>query len=160
MKRRFELAANLLPSLLARLPRYPGSFLFASAVNAMLRSRLPTDVQEQMDGKNFRIHIRDARLTFDFQWLNRSFVARRDMAEPDLTISASVNDFMLLAQRREDPDTLFFSRRLTMEGDTELGLLVKNTIDAVGPTLFDLSQLAPARVLAKMGITPAAPGTH
>jgi len=30
-----------------------------------------------------------------------------------------------------DPDTLFFSRRLTIDGDTELGLLVKNALDAI-----------------------------
>jgi predicted lipid carrier protein YhbT len=36
-----------------------------------------------------------------------------------------------LALRREDPDTLFFSRRLVLEGDTELGLVVKNALDAM-----------------------------
>jgi predicted lipid carrier protein YhbT len=33
--------------------------------------------------------------------------------------------------RQEDPDTLFFQRRLTIEGDTELGLEVKNILDAL-----------------------------
>ena len=51
--------------------------------------------------------------------------------KPDLIISATTRDFMALALREEDPDTLFFSRRLRMEGDTDLGLLVKNTLDAV-----------------------------
>jgi hypothetical protein len=37
---------------------------------------------------------------------------------------------------QEDPDTLFFSRRLAMEGDTELGLLIKNTLDAIDGALF------------------------
>ena len=36
-----------------------------------------------------------------------------------------------LALRREDPDTLFFTRRLVMTGDTELGLVVKNALDAI-----------------------------
>ena len=42
----------------------------------------------------------------------------------DLTIRASAQDFLQLAQRQVDPDTLFFSRRLVMEGDTELLELV------------------------------------
>ena len=42
-------------------------------------------------------------------------------------------DFLLLLARREDPDTLFFSRRLVSEGDTELGLIVKNLLDALDP---------------------------
>ena len=47
-----------------------------------------------------------------------------------------------ISQRGEDPDTLFFSRRLVMEGDTELGLLVKNTLDAL-----DMDVLKPGKVL-------------
>ena len=49
------------------------------------------------------------------------------------TLPATARDFMLLLTRREDPDTLFFSRRLVSEGDTELGLSVKNLLDAVDP---------------------------
>ena len=33
--------------------------------------------------------------------------------------------------REEDPDTLFFNRKLVIEGDTELGLVVKNLLDSV-----------------------------
>ena len=42
-----------------------------------------------------------------------------------------LEDFWLLATRREDPDTLFFNRRLAIEGDTETGLYVKNMLDAL-----------------------------
>lgn len=47
----------------------------------------------------------------------------------------------MLARREEDPDTLFFSRRLTLEGDTELGLLVENTLDALDASAFHLGAL-------------------
>ena len=33
----------------------------------------------------------------------------------------------------DDADRLFFERALVMEGDTELGLILKNTLDAIGP---------------------------
>ena len=42
-----------------------------------------------------------------------------------------MRDYLALALREEDADTLCFARRLLMDGDTELGLLVKNTLDAV-----------------------------
>jgi predicted lipid carrier protein YhbT len=42
-----------------------------------------------------------------------------------------VEDYWQLATRREDPDTLFFSRRLCIEGDTETGVHVKNLLDAL-----------------------------
>lgn len=50
---------------------------------------------------------------------------------PDVTIRASVQDFGLLATRRIDADTLFFQRRLVIEGDVALGLMVKNYLDAL-----------------------------
>jgi predicted lipid carrier protein YhbT len=40
---------------------------------------------------------------------------------------------LLLATRREDPDTLFFNRRLRLSGNTELGLYVKNFLDSLEP---------------------------
>lgn len=59
-------------------------------------------------------------------------------AEPEVLIAGNVRDLLLLAARREDPDTLFFQRRLRLEGDTELGLQVKNVMDRL-----DLSDLPP-----------------
>ena len=49
----------------------------------------------------------------------------------DVRIKGKLEDFWLLATRREDPDTLFFNRRLSIEGDTETGLYVKNMLDAL-----------------------------
>jgi len=54
-----------------------------------------------------------------------------DQRPADVAIGANAWDFVQLARRQADPDSLFFSRRLSMEGDTELGLLVKNTLDAI-----------------------------
>lgn len=53
----------------------------------------------------------------------------------DVRISGTLTDLLQLATRREDPDTLFFQRRLTLEGDTATGLLIKNLLDALE---FDL----------------------
>lgn len=55
---------------------------------------------------------------------------RPAFGKPDVTIRASASDYLALALRREDPDTLFFSRRLVIEGDTELGLVIKNALDS------------------------------
>ena len=49
----------------------------------------------------------------------------------DVTIRASLHDYAALALRREDPDTLFFSRRLVIEGDTAVGLALKNALDSL-----------------------------
>lgn len=47
----------------------------------------------------------------------------------EATIRGGWREFLCLATRREDPDALFFQRRLLIEGDTELGLMVKNLLD-------------------------------
>lgn len=148
--------------LLGLLPAFPGSLLFATGLNLTLKGTLPEDVQQHLAGRKLRIRVTDANIAFDFAWRNGRFHACAPVAEPDLTISASAHDFLLLAQRKEDPDTLFFSRRLITEGDTELGLLVKNTLDAIDLPVFELGRLAPARVLGRIrpGGSSHAPQEH
>ena len=137
-------------SLLARLPAYPGSVLLATALNLALAHQLPSDVRQLLLNRRLRIHVRDARLTFDFGWTGQRFAALRRQQQADLVISANGQDFLRLAQRQEDPDTLFFSRRLSMGGDTELGLVVKNTLDALELPVLDLGEWGPRKVLARL----------
>ena len=136
--------------LLAKLPAYPGSLLFVTALNVALSRQLGPDVTQMLTGKKLRLRVTDAQWAFDFEWRGKRFVATQNAAGADLTISASAYDFVLLARRLEDPDTLFFSRRLGVEGDTELGLLVKNTIDAIELPVLDLESLKPSQVLARL----------
>jgi predicted lipid carrier protein YhbT len=123
-------------ALLGRLPAYPGSWLFAAGLNVALARRLPADVKLALEGKRLRLRVTDAALAFDFEWRRGGFAPCPRGAEPDLTIGAAAHDLYLLARRQEDPDTLFFSRRLMIEGDTELGLLFKNTLDALDASTF------------------------
>jgi O2-independent ubiquinone biosynthesis accessory factor UbiT len=137
-------------SLLARLPAYPGSVLLAAALNLALADQLPADVRQLLLNRKLRIHVRDARLTFDFSWTGQRFSAMQPQLHTDLSISANGHDFLRLAQRQEDPDTLFFSRRLIMEGDTELGLVVKNTLDALELPVLELREWGPRKVLSRL----------
>jgi len=136
-------------SVLSRLPAYPGSVLLVTAINTVLAQQLPQDVKDSLKGKRISIRVRDARLGFDFTCDGQRFSPSARHAEPDLAISANAQDFMLLAQRRQDPDTLFFNRRLVMEGDTELGLVVKNALDALELPVLDPSHWSPRAVLER-----------
>lgn len=146
-------------AVLSRLPAYPGSLLLVTALNLALARHLPEDVGQLLLHKKMRVQVRDARLTFDFAWTGQRFaphLPHAPLAAPavaDLTLSATAHDFLLLAQRQQDPDTLFFSRRLSMEGDTELGLVVKNALDAIELPVLDPRQwaqrLAPREVLGR-----------
>jgi O2-independent ubiquinone biosynthesis accessory factor UbiT len=65
------------------------------------------------------------QLTLDAIGLRPAF------GRPDVTVRASLADYAALALGREDADTLFFTRRLVMEGDTALGLELRNALDAL-----------------------------
>ena len=123
----------LLANVVRRLPAAPPSLAFSAVANRLLWPALKSlDWQALLD-RRYAIRVKDLGLTLRFTVTQRGFVP--DSGAPDLTISASASDFLLLLSRREDPDTLFFSRRLVSEGDTELGLSVKNLLDALDPEL-------------------------
>ena len=137
-------------AVLSRLPAFPASLLLTTALNVSVARQLPQDVGALLLNQRLRIQVRDARVTLDFTWTGGAFAPRARHRQTDLCISASAHDFLRLAQRLEDPDTLFFNRRLSMEGDTELGLVVKNTLDALELPVLDLQQWAPRQLLARL----------
>ena len=137
-------------AVLSRLPAYPAALLLTTALNASVARQLPSDVAALLLHRRLRIQVRDARVTLDFTWTGGAFAPRAHHRQTDLCISASAHDFLQLAQRQQDPDTLFFNRRLSMEGDTELGLMVKNTLDALELPVLDLQQWAPHQLLARL----------
>ena len=139
-------------AVLSSLPAYPGSLMLVGALNLVLARQLPDDVRQRVLGKKLRIHVRDARLSFDFAWTGQRFAVCPAQQATDLTLSATAHDFMRLAKRQEDPDTLFFSRRLSIEGETELGLVIKNALDALELPVFDPRQWTPPQVLARLGM--------
>lgn len=141
---------NTLAALFSRLPAYPPTLAFVQTVNLALGDMLRSDTLDGLRGKFIRIRVKDAGIAFDFTLAQQGLLACRNTAAADLTISANAYDFLMLALRREDPDTLFFSRRLLMEGDTELGLLVKNTLDALELPPLDWRAVAPSHVFAEL----------
>ncbi|HYG45467.1 MAG TPA: SCP2 sterol-binding domain-containing protein [Bordetella sp.] len=83
----------------------------------------------EIEGKRFAIKIEDLGLRSCFTCRNGCF---RPLwaSEVDLELGASLGDFVALMRGTSDADTLFFQRRLRVAGDTELGLVVKNWLDA------------------------------
>ncbi|MGW8389444.1 ubiquinone anaerobic biosynthesis accessory factor UbiT [Pseudoduganella sp. HUAS MS19] len=138
--------------LLGRLPPQPPAWLFVQGLNRILAPQLPEDVRQALFARRLRLRVEDAGLAIDFSWQGKAFEMARHGSEPDLTIGACAHDLVLMARRQEDPDTLFFSRRLILEGDTELGLLFKNTLDSLDASAFDWRKLLPR--------IPAPPGAR
>jgi len=100
-----------------------------------------------LQGRWLGIEVRDLGLCWSMT-ADQEKLRVDDRADADVWFRGDANDLLLIAARRLDPDTLFFQRRLVIEGDTELGLEVKNLMDAIelesmpAPLRFALMQLA------------------
>ncbi|ATA22401.1 putative lipid carrier protein YhbT [Gibbsiella quercinecans] len=100
-----------------------------------------------LESRWLKIEIRDLALSWFMSVENDRLVVSQH-AQADVSFSGDANDLILVAARKQDPDTLFFQRRLQIEGDTELGLYVKNLMDAIelesmpAPLRIGLLQLA------------------
>jgi predicted lipid carrier protein YhbT len=159
----FKLPDFTLPGPLARLggklPQLPPTLALVTGLNLVLDRLIPRDLLEPLVGKRFVIRVIDAGMTLRFGYGERGFRPAFNATPADLTISARARDFIALLAREEDPDTLFFNRRLLMEGDTDLGLLVKNTLDGIDLPRFDPARLSPTELLLRLRARLAAHAT-
>jgi len=112
------------------IPASVHSLIISRLLNTLLAQYLHEGELDFLDGRTMLINIEDAGTSFSLS-LRNSILIAADSSHCDLKISGNVYDFMLLVSRREDADTLFFQRRLNMEGDTELGLYLKNFLDGM-----------------------------
>ena len=80
-----------------------------------------------MEGRRISLAIADLGVTLSLTLESQRLILCREKGEA--TIRGGWREFLCLATRREDPDSLFFQRRLIIEGDTELGLTLKNLLD-------------------------------
>ncbi|WP_018152731.1 ubiquinone anaerobic biosynthesis accessory factor UbiT [Leeia oryzae] len=120
-----------LRQLIRLLPKRPPSDAMVAALNlARLGGKLNQD-WTFLTGKHVCVHISDLNLTTHLGWNGKRFVTCPTREAGDVTFTATTADYLKLLRREEDPDTLFFQRRLQIEGDTELGLTLKNMLDSI-----------------------------
>ena len=116
---------------LGLIPTRAHSTVMARLLNRLFSPELGDGELDFLEQQTLLIKVTDARLSYRLT-LSDGRLQAADGAQPhDLSIEGNVYDFLLLATRREDADTLFFNRRLKLGGDTELGLYVKNFLDAL-----------------------------
>lgn len=129
-------AMNPLFTLASRLPRPPGveavpSRLFAPLFNHWARGQSLRESLAPLQGKRLCIRVTDVPLRLHLVVTSGRLQAVSPQAPPHVTLRGRLRDFWRLASRAEDPDTLFFERRLAVEGETETGLAIKNALDAL-----------------------------
>ena len=105
--------------------------VLALALNQAFREPLQHGELDFLEGAKVRIKVTDLCIDWLISVGSDKFVPVDRQQKDDVCISGESPGFILLATRQADPDTLFFQRKIRIEGDTELGLAVKNTMDSM-----------------------------
>lgn len=119
--------------LIERLPVEPPSLVLAMVLNRVLLPRLDADARAALAGQSVEVCVTDFGVRARLALHARGFAPAPATDTVRLRVAAPAGAFWRLAAGEEDADTLFFERVLMIEGDTEYGLLLKNTLDAIGP---------------------------
>ena len=126
-------AADSLRRLVQCLPVQPPSFVLARVLDVALLRRLPADARAALSNRTVEVVVTDLGLRVRLQLAAAGFRLAPSGGETALRIVAPAASYLRLLRGEEDADRLFFERALVMEGDTEMGLVLKNTLDAIGP---------------------------
>ncbi len=128
------LPLRLLPDNLTNKP-------LTKIINQLFREPLNEGDFDFLENQCLKIQITDLDISFHVSFDGEQLMLSGPRHH-DVEFRGTAKAFMLLATRQEDPDTLFFQRSLMIEGDTELGLGVKNLLDSL-----DLEELLPRRIV-------------
>lgn len=115
-------------------PQFVNKKIVEAALNRVLQEQITDGDFDYLTGKWLQVEIRDAQLFTIIGFRHQQFVCRQiaqESSEADARLSVFTADAIDLVQQKIDPDTLFFQRKLTIGGDTELAHHVKNTLDTL-----------------------------
>ena len=113
------------------LPQALHNRFLANIINKILVEDLDDGELEFLQDRIVTIEISDLGLSYQLTLSGNRLMGVNAQGDDHLIVRASLYDFMSMASRQVDPDTLVFQRRLVMEGDTELGLALKNYLDGM-----------------------------
>ncbi|WP_303784510.1 SCP2 domain-containing protein [Azovibrio restrictus] len=123
---------GLLKALNRRLPQWPHAVSLCLGLNAAARlGVLPEEAQALCEGRAILVAVEDGGTEALFTCRNGLFQPLWQKTPADVCFRGELHAYLKLLTRQEDPDTLFFNRQLSIEGDTELGLAIKNLLDAI-----------------------------
>ena len=117
----------------ARLPSRPPSTALALLLDRLLLPRLDAAQRQSLQGRTVEIELQELGARVRLRLGERGFRAAGEGGPPHLRLRARADALWRLLRGQDDADRLFFDGALVMEGDTEYGLILKNTLDAIGP---------------------------
>jgi len=121
-----------LAALSRLLPGAPPAWLAPRLLDRMFAAERECGALDFLTDRQVLLRVSDLDLSLPLGYRGRRFRRADPRRQPvHLRLEGPLYGFLLLAARREDPDTLFFQRQLRLSGDTELGLELKNFLDGL-----------------------------
>lgn len=129
-----RLTPVLLRHGLRRAPAPVFNRLLGDGASHLLHRQLQQGELDFLCGQYWEITLTDIPLTFYLTVENKRLRVTRKEQSPGVAFRGPLDSFLVLTLQWEDPDTLFFNRRLMVSGDTELGLEIKNFMHSIEAT--------------------------
>jgi predicted lipid carrier protein YhbT len=126
-------AARRLREVVRRLPVQPPSFVVARLLDRLLWPRLDATQRTLLAHRCVEVEVVETGVRVRLVLGARGFGVARTDEPAAVVVRAQAVALWRLVRGEDDADRLFFERALVMEGDTEFGLVLKNTLDAIGP---------------------------
>ncbi|MDQ2076431.1 SCP2 domain-containing protein [Marinimicrobium sp. ABcell2] len=145
-------APKLIRVTLYPLPNFFQACGLEWAINQTLKNSLRQGELSFMNGRSVSVQVVDIGLNFSLTEKNQQLKVSLSDQQGDVTIKGDLMVFLTLIGGKVDPDTLFFSRRLSLNGDTELGLHVKNFLDTL-----EIEAILPRPIVQLLEKLPATP---
>lgn len=127
--RRLLRVERWLPLLDRRVPLALKKRLAEPQLNQLFAQAIQEGDFDLLEERYLSLQIRDLDVRFTLTLRDQQLQLVDEPGEA--TIRGDWRAFLRLALQQEDPDGLFFRRELVVEGDTELGLGVKNLLDGL-----------------------------
>ncbi|WP_158075263.1 ubiquinone anaerobic biosynthesis accessory factor UbiT [Salinivibrio siamensis] len=116
---------------ITQLPQGLQAQVLTKVMNTAFAVPLAEDEFDFLAGRTIRIGLRDLNANWFVSLNENNQLLVRLSGKEDASIEGDWLAFLKMATHYCDPDTLFFQRQLSISGDTELGLHVKNLLDSL-----------------------------
>ncbi|WP_164503503.1 ubiquinone anaerobic biosynthesis accessory factor UbiT [Pleionea sediminis] len=105
--------------------------LVLKPISSRIHRAINRETLTQIRGKKVTLEVIDLENIFCFVVQDKTIELIDGISKPDVTFRGTSNALISLLLQKEDPDALFFTRQLTILGNTELGLEIKSIFDNI-----------------------------
>lgn len=119
------------------MPEWLKRKMMTSTLNQFFKAAIEEGDLDFLEDQVFMLLVEDLDYSVKITLQNGQLIVLNqalnsaEMKDADVTLKSTFNPLILMISRKEDPDTLFFNRTLSLEGDTALGLEIKNWLDSL-----------------------------